>query len=326
MNRPLAPATIGYFGKIPARSDFVKATDNVALAGLLDQWLASVMNQLSVDPRWKHNYDALQPLHFAFVGTRSRHAIAGHVVASGDQSQRRFPFIAMCALDTEQAHAFLPLSPIALGPLWDGMALRCAQVLASGDPAAPLQALATMAVDVDPADARHQHAFEHFLQTHTVAGLEALLGQNGVPVSARQLILSVGLLLQPFRWSGSVRLEKSLALPLPMEPALRYQTAAFWLALVTPFLRDADVELALFCTEARGRASLVIGFSGASPETLQAIIDPQYAQEQQIAFDNTDWVDGMITGDHDVRRLSVCLEQGELPLQAACTLFHEIFR
>ena len=65
---------IGYFGKLPSRADFIKATNNLALANLLDGWLAEVMNLLSVDPRWKINYDAMRPLQFAFVGTRSRRA------------------------------------------------------------------------------------------------------------------------------------------------------------------------------------------------------------------------------------------------------------
>jgi type VI secretion system protein ImpM len=35
---------IGYFGKLPSRGDFIKATNNLALANLLDGWLAEVMN------------------------------------------------------------------------------------------------------------------------------------------------------------------------------------------------------------------------------------------------------------------------------------------
>ena len=34
------PIKVGYFGKIPARGDFIKATDNAALITLLDNWLA----------------------------------------------------------------------------------------------------------------------------------------------------------------------------------------------------------------------------------------------------------------------------------------------
>ena len=53
MRRGPQSARLGYFGKLPARGDFIKAADNLALASLLDDWLAEVMNALSADPRWK---------------------------------------------------------------------------------------------------------------------------------------------------------------------------------------------------------------------------------------------------------------------------------
>ena len=60
MSRTSTPIRVGYFGKIPARGDFIKATDNAALITLLDNWLAQAMELLSNDPRWKDIYDALR--------------------------------------------------------------------------------------------------------------------------------------------------------------------------------------------------------------------------------------------------------------------------
>jgi type VI secretion system protein ImpM len=89
MSRGATIASIGYFGKVPGRGDFVKGGDSPALIKVLDDWLAQAMDLMSADARWKLNYDAVAPLHFAF-GPRRRHAIAGHIVASSDQSSRRF--------------------------------------------------------------------------------------------------------------------------------------------------------------------------------------------------------------------------------------------
>lgn len=324
MTRPPQRARLGYFGKIPARSDFIKAADH-ALADLLDQWLAGVMNRLTADPRWKLNYDALRPLHFAFVGTRSRRAIAGHIVASSDQSQRRFPFLAMSALDIDAPADFLPLSPVVLGILWDALEAGAAGVLAASDPVAPLHALAGAVVELDPAAPDHREAFHRFTGQHTLSSLDAMLAQGRFRGAAHRIVVALGLLLQPFRWSGSTRLEKSLALPLPWARGDRFAVAAFWLTLVSPFLQAVDVELALFVTEDDGQAMLVIGFSGSSPETLQAIIDPQFGEEQRITFDDTSWIEGMSGNDHKVQRLSACLQQGGLTLHATCALFHETY-
>ncbi len=316
---------IGYFGKLPARSDFVKGGEQYTLAGLLDEWLAGMMNQLTANPRWKQHYDALAPLHFAFVGPRSRHAIAGHLAPGSDQSGRRFPFVAMSALEVPQPQAFVPVSPLALAPLWDRLGMLTEDVLCAADPAAPLHALAASTVDADIASERHAEALGRFSAATDLAALEALLANGARRVCVRRVMLGIGLLLQPFEWSGSTRLERSLALPLPEAPSARALVAAFWLALVAPFLRREEIELALFVAELRGGAALVVGFSGATPGTLQAIIDPEAGTEQLIAFDDTGWVDDMIEHDQAVQRLSACLAQGSLSLAGARDLFRETF-
>lgn len=316
-------ARIGYFGKLPARADFIKAADNLALAQLLDNWLAEVMNCLSAAPRWKLHYDALRPVQFGFVGTRSRRAIGGHLAASSDASQRRYPFLSMSAIDVGDARGFVALSPLVLAPLWSALDVLAAEVLGAADPEPALQALAATTVTLDAGAAEHQTMFTDFLDRHTLAGLEALLGRAPV----RRTILAVGLLLQPVRRSGAgpVRLEKSLVLPLPPGPRARYLVAAFWLDLVAPFLERADVELALFMADIHEQPVLVIGFGGGAPETLQAIIDPECGADHQIGFDDTLWIDALVAGDAAVQKLSAYLDQGQLSLRSARELFHETF-
>ncbi|TFW13912.1 type VI secretion system-associated protein TagF [Duganella callida] len=321
MKRGPQSARIGYFGKLPARSDFVKAVDNLALASLLDDWLADVMNMVSAEPRWKLNYDALQPLHFAFVGTRSRRAIAGHLSPSSDLSQRRYPFLAMSAIEVDDAAAFVPCSPLVLAPLWHELDGLTADVLGADEPNTALHGLAAARVEVSPGEAAHGQAFVDFLDRHNVGALEAMLPRAGV----RRTILAVGLLLQPVRRSGAERLDKSLVLPLPQAARQRYLVAAFWLHLIVPFLSQADFELSLFFADLRDQPSLVIGFGGAAPETLAAIIDPQCAAEHQVSFDYAGWVDELTAGDARVQQLSAYLEQGQLSLRSVQALFHETF-
>jgi type VI secretion system protein ImpM len=321
MKRGMQTARIGYFGKLPARADFIKAADNLALASLLDDWLAEVMNLLSADPRWKLNYDAMPPLDFAFVGTCSRRAIAGHLAASSDLSQRRYPFLSMSAVEVDEPSSFMPRSPLILAPLWEAQCQLTTDVMAADAPDVPLQTLAAERVDINTADESHAHHFTDFLDRHTIAALEAMLAS----LSVRRTILAIGLLLQPVRRSGAERLDKSLVLPLPAASRQRYLVATFWLDLITPFLQKADFELGLFLAELRGQPSLVIGFGGAAPETLAAIIDPESAAEHQISFDYAGWVDELIAGDARVQKLSAYLEQGQLSLRSVQALFHETF-
>ena len=316
---------LGYFGKIPARGDFIKACDNHALVQLLDDWLAQVMNALTAEPRWKLNYDALPPLRFAFVGTRSRRAIAGRLEASSDQSHRRFPFMAMGALEVDDAGTFVARSPLVLAPLWQRVEQLSHGIVASAEPGAALLALAGNVVEIDTGAACHAVQFSDFLQAQTVHSLQAMLASPTFPVTVRELLLGLGLLLRPVRQSGRPRLEKSLVLPLPQDAQARELAASFWLYLVTPFLRQADFELALFFAHLDEAPVLVIGFCGADPHGLRALIEPQSAGERLIVFDQLDWVDEQLGAEPALRRFSACLQQEQMSLRSACSLFAETF-
>jgi type VI secretion system protein ImpM len=308
---------IGYFGKVPGRSDFVKVAHDGAVISMLDGWLAQVMSQLPSDPRWKLNYDAMPPVSFAFVGPSRRHAVCGHLVASHDQSGRRFPFLMMRALDVAEPAAFVSRCPIAFEPMWSFCESMAPRVVGAGDPTPHLQAIAESGIGLGECHA----SLDAFLATGTVGSLGALLGIG----DANRLILALGLLLQPVMHSKPAELHKSLVLPLPEDESARCVAAAFWLELVAPFLRRADFDLALFVTRQEGRTVLVIGFCGAAAQALRAIIDPLAALEQQVRFGDNAWVDEQLGIDIDVRALASYLDQPEMPLRLARDLFLKTF-
>jgi type VI secretion system protein ImpM len=317
MTRAPTPTAVGYFGKIPTRGDFVKGSDNPALIKVLDDWLAQAMDLMSADARWKLNYDAVAPLHFAFIGPRRRHAIAGHIVASSDQSSRRFPFLMMSTMEVPDPATFVPDSPLVLNRLWNRLESLSASVTGAADPTAPLQAAASHVVDLDLRSTAYEAAFADFLDLQTIGALDALLAQSGFTGSVRQILLALGLLLQPVMASSSSRLEKSLLLPLPSDPLDRNLVAAYWMHLIAPFLARADFELALFITRIGQRPVLVLGFSGASAQTLRAIMDPQAGLERHIAFDELEWVEEQVNDDYAIRKLSTYLSQSTLSLKSA---------
>lgn len=318
MMRAPTPGRIGYIGKIPTRSDFIKAAQDTPLIGVLDNWMAQVMSQLPTDARWKINYDAMAPVSFAFVGPRRKHAIAGHLVASSDQSGRRFPFLMMRTLEVNDPAQFVSRCPLVLEPLWSRLEGLAQDVIGTADPSPQLQAIPETVIDLDE---QSGNALATFLATGTVNSLGALLCRTDV----KQLVLAVGLLLQPVMQSGAADLQKSLVLPLPLNGDARYAVASFWMELIAPFLAKADFELALFITQIEFKPVLVVGFSGAAASTLHAIIDPLVAREQQISFADTSWVDEQEGVGIDVRALASYLDQPQLPLKLARQLFLQTF-
>jgi type VI secretion system protein ImpM len=334
--RAPAASRIGYFGKIPAHSDFIKLADDQPVMGMLDDWIAQVMTRLPADARWKLNYDAMAPASFAFVGPDRRHAVAGHLIASHDRSGRRFPFLMMCTIDVPDPDGFVTRCPLAFGPLWDYLEGMAPRVLVSSDPSAYLQAIAETPVFLGGHDAAQDgtsdgtsdgvpesaldRAFDRYLALSTIGELTARLH-----LAANRLILGLGLLLQPVMHSRPASLHKSLVLPLPRDGAARHATAAFWLELLLPFIRRSGFDLVLFLTRVRERPALVVGFGAAAAGTLHALIDPLVAAEQQVHLEDNAWIDEQVGLDVDVRALASYLEQPALPLRLARELFLNTF-
>lgn len=307
-----AAPRVAWFGKLPECGDFVRSAGEQVLVELTDQWLASVMQRLSANPRWRQHYDACGPLDFAFLGTRSRQVIGGRLLASRDQSARRFPYACMVLYQVSKPREFLPCCPLALAPAWAGLATL------AGVPRA--DALPIDAPDVAAAQA----AFERYLSGACLAGLgHSLRGPDGA-LSARRLMMALGLLLEPLRDAARAP-SRCLALPLPQDAEPRIQVAAFWLALAAPLLLRHDLELAMFIADVGGVPALVLGLDGANPACLQAVIDPEAAREHMVELGACAWVEGALAGNPALQRLSACLEQGQLGLPTALQLFHETF-
>ncbi|XLZ70512.1 type VI secretion system-associated protein TagF [Massilia sp. SR12] len=301
---------IAYFGKLPGHGDFVRSAGDQVLVELMDQWLASVMQRLSANSRWRQHYDACAPLDFAFIGTRTRQVVSGHLLASHDQSARRFPFACMAVHQVAEPRGFLPCSPLALAPAW----AMLAAVAGAGQPgdcklAPPLP---------DPAAAGA--ALDEYFAVASVASLEAQL--DGLPV--RRLLLALGLLLSPLRKTAAAP-SHCLALPLPREVAMHAPVAAFWMTLAAPMLMRHDMELALFIAPVGGRPALVLGLDGANPASLQAVIDPEAAHGAMVLLADCAWVEGTLDKEPSLQRLSACLEQGQLGLPSAIELYRETF-
>jgi type VI secretion system protein ImpM len=321
----MVSAQIAYFGKIPARGDFVKSANNALLLSTLDKWVAQGMELISEDSRWKITYDELAPLHFAFLGSRSNLAIAGHLVSSSDASQRRFPFLSAAPLEIDEPLHFISRSPLILSRLWSRLSNQVNNIVQSTEPAEALQALSDTQIELDMGVGSYDANFGDFLEMQTIGSLQSMLASAGHDVSLRRMILAMGMLLMPVMSSGSSRLAKGLSLPLPVDPMYRNLVASLWLELITKFLGRADFELALYFGQTRTPPRLVLGFNGASAKTLHGIIDAQVGAEQNISLDNADWVEDQIAGDYSVSKLSSYLSQPQLSLRMALQSFSESF-
>lgn len=328
MTAQIVKPHISYFGKLPSRGDFVKSNGNLPLTTTLDEWIAQAMELMAIDPRWKIIYDAIQPIHFAFLGSHNKLAIAGHLIASQDASARRFPFLAVTMFEVKQPLNFIGVGPLAITLLWSKLATHLHELLVNPDPGKALADLETIQVDID-ISGNCNGGFNEFIELQTVAGLEQLLKQDGHPVCLRRMMLALGLLLQPVMQSAKsgdlAHFEKGLALPLPNDPFYRGLVACFWLMLISPFLARADFELSLFIGEIIGKQRLVVGFNGASPQTLYSVMAPDAFEEHTMLIDDAAWVEGHLDENYGIKKLASYLNQPQLSLTVAIDTFHDVF-
>ena len=338
---------ISYFGKLPSRGDFVRTPENQQLMVLLDRWAGQGVELLAQDPDWKQLYDRSAPLHFAFLGSRSKLAIGGHFLPSRDASERRFPFLSATRFEVAHPLGFVGRSPLALSRLWAHLARVGKQALAAQDAGDVLRELADGRIVVNPDPASYEASFTDFLDMQDMASLQDLLRQSGhAQLQLKWLLPALGLLLQPVLTGGASQIDKALALPLPRDGLYRPLVAAFWLDLVSGFIGRADVELAILIRDgvrapeggsagdgsrpaetARWDAlpQLIIGFNGADGRTLHAALDPRVASEQIIRVDDADWVEDHVGADYALNKLVSYLQRDDLSLRIARKAFTETF-
>lgn len=324
------PISMVFFGKIPSRGDFVRSA-NHALTQTLDRWLAQGIELMASDARWKEVYDQAPPVHFAFLGAQSRAALAGHLIASTDASGRRYPFIAAGSFEVDAPLSFMGRSPMALMRLWTRFEGAARQAVRAEDATAVLGELNQARFEIDAAAGAYEPSFRDFIEMQTVGSLESMLMQAGHSLRLRRLLLALGLLLQPVPSSGSSHLDNGLRLPLPADPLYAPYVATLWLDLISRFLSRGDFEIALFMQQpatdgtAPAAPSLQIGFSGGSPATLQASLDPNVGRSVFVDLADSEWVEDQIDVDYAVKKLSSYLEQPQLSLRQAMATFGEAF-
>jgi type VI secretion system protein ImpM len=323
----MTSVSLAWFGKVASRGDFVRSTQQGSLTQMLDQWLSQGLELVSVDPRWKQRYDQVGPCRFAFLGARSKVALAGHMIPSVDSSGRRFPFVTAGSFDVDAPLPFMSHAPMALSRLWSRLETIGREVCATEDATASLGKAAQARLEIDTSATAYATSFDDFLEMQTVGSLEELLRAAHPRLELRRTLLAIGLLLQPVPASGVSRLDKGLALPLPDDPLYAPFVGAFWMSLVAPFLARGDFELALFVLRRQpgGGSELCIGFAGGSPATLQAIFDVDKRDEAFVEVVAADWADEHADDDYAIKKLSSYLMQPQLSMGQAMQTFKECF-
>lgn len=323
-----AELPVQFFGKLRCRGDFVRSANAGNLIQSLDRWMSSGIELMSEDVHWKQMYDQASPVHFLMLNAFKGSAVVGHLLPSADSSGRRYPFVLASAMDVQAEARSLALSPLLFQSSWTKLHedMRVAVNATEADASACLINLHASHVPgpADPVILARE--FDSFIHQTSLGSFSQTLALPGGMEPLRQLLLALGLLLQPLMDARPQEVDKGILLPLPKTVWARPLFAAFWTDLIAMFVGAKGHDLTLILPASiEDDGGLRVCFSAGSPMVLQALMDARHSEDVFIPITNTEWVHSYLDNDFGLKKFSSYLQQPSMSLAQVRQSFQEAF-
>ncbi|HEY6004271.1 MAG TPA: type VI secretion system-associated protein TagF [Anaeromyxobacter sp.] len=253
-----APSPIGFFGKIPAQGDFVRANVGDALVQRFTRWLEEASEAChrtrAQVPR--------QPVRFLFRAAGEARALVGALRGSQDRVGRQFPLAAFAPIQGRFAEKDFPAAPIAYAGLFSALSEAIEADPAS--PAALSEKLGAIRVSADEA------GVDEAVRAAAARPARELLGLLGEASSGRRHYALNTLLAAcaPLRGREPAKAETVLDCPVASDA-----DAFTWLELARRALGWSGAPAFFLRAGAPGRLLLSLGSPPAA--VLPSLAEPR---------------------------------------------------
>ncbi|MDE2419993.1 MAG: type VI secretion system-associated protein TagF [Gammaproteobacteria bacterium] len=309
-----------YFGKCPARGDFIRSAGHGAMLHILDQWVAQALEAQSTYVNWQSQYDQMPPLDFVFCSTRMPLALAGTLTTSRDISHRRFPLITGIRMQPAKPSQFMGQAPVLLQSLWQSTRLLNTETIHTPDPTIAMQCLSQpLTVGVGGS-----LEYQTYLMYQTVGSFRHDLRMAKHDGKFIQGLIALGLLLQPVIHQGAENLNKALILPLP-QGGNSTRAATFWLNLISGFIQNHSIEVSALIYHRHAQPLLLVGFQGADSTTLAGLMQDDLSGDHWVHVFDSAWIDSYLENDAGLARLEQILDDDDIPLLDIMKMFKDVF-